>query len=259
MTIRRNYRPPDGVPQWILISQVEHARLSGELARHWGAFPFAPLVPCPEVTDAIAHHDDGWAQWERGPGIDAETGRPLAFTEMPAEVGLPIWTVSIERALALGNLAAWMIAGHFSSLLEGSTTAKSETGRRWLAKYRDCRAGWLRHWMTEEPAAHTPRVAERALGHLQFFDAISLWLCCAEQVQPATMTPPGGPSLMLTPGADTTAGEQIIRVAPWPLAIPSLTLSVPGRAIPAKRYGSTAELLAAAADVRIGWRVVGDG
>jgi len=53
--IRRNLTLVDGTPLWLLISQVEHARVSGELTEFWQQ-PFPS-----EVVDAITQHDDGWA------------------------------------------------------------------------------------------------------------------------------------------------------------------------------------------------------
>jgi hypothetical protein len=37
--IRRNQTDDDGQAAWLLISQIEHARLSGEMAAAWGAAP----------------------------------------------------------------------------------------------------------------------------------------------------------------------------------------------------------------------------
>ena len=61
----------DGAAIWLLVSQVEHARISGELVRHWRE-EFSP-----DVVDAIAHHDDGWSEWENEPKLNS-TGRQLA-------------------------------------------------------------------------------------------------------------------------------------------------------------------------------------
>ena len=94
--IRRNVTTENGQPGWLLISQVEHARISGEFAESWIDSPtanvtFLPLINPEELLPAIYHHDDGWQDWEKSPEVDPQTGRPLAFTEMPLEVALEIW------------------------------------------------------------------------------------------------------------------------------------------------------------------------
>src|SRR5689334_22023337 len=102
--IRRPQPGVDSQPQWVLISQVEHARVSGELAEHWAA---GALAPRDELVATIYHHDDGWREWEQRPDVDPEPGRPRAFTEMPLADSLVIWQRSIDAAARLGNLAPY--------------------------------------------------------------------------------------------------------------------------------------------------------
>ncbi len=64
--IRRELKLNDGAAVWLLVSQVEHARMSGELVRNWRE-EFSP-----DVVEAIAHHDDGWA--DVGERAEVESG-----------------------------------------------------------------------------------------------------------------------------------------------------------------------------------------
>ena len=75
--IRRELKLNDSTAIWLLISQVEHARISGELVRNWRE-EFSS-----DVVDAIAHHDDGWEAWENEPKINPKIGGPYSFLEMP--------------------------------------------------------------------------------------------------------------------------------------------------------------------------------
>ena len=94
--IRRDVTLPDGRPGWLRISQVDHARLSAELASRWGGGRFLPVICNPhvegenplrgvrdEVLAAIRHHDDGWLSWETAPAIDP--------TKHRAEEGQAYW------------------------------------------------------------------------------------------------------------------------------------------------------------------------
>src|SRR5687768_8556541 len=80
---------------WLLISQVDHARLAGDLAAAWGneTVPGLPLAEW--LVPAIRDHDEGWRNWEAAPTVTDE-GRPRPFTEMPAAEAAAIWDVSIE-------------------------------------------------------------------------------------------------------------------------------------------------------------------
>src|SRR5262249_14641356 len=102
--------------RWILISQIEHARLAVRLAEHWSGRGFAPLMPRRELLWAVEHHDDGWRAWETAPGVDPTSGRPRSFVEMEPSDSVAIWTRSIDEAADAGPLEAYLVAGHFSSL-----------------------------------------------------------------------------------------------------------------------------------------------
>jgi hypothetical protein len=253
--IRRDHTTADGQHRWVLIAQPEHARLSGLLAESWGAAPFVPLDPRDELLAAIYHHDDGWADWERSPQVDPQSGRPLAFTEMPLADSLAIWRGSIDAASRFGELAAWAVAGHFSALLRSSTTWRKAGGEQmqlaeeFLHEQDTSRAEWLARWLSADPKANTRELAGQGLRHLQFFDALSLWFCCAERSLPQTFEPPDGPLVTITP-VDSGSFE----VQPWPFTVSALPVSVAGRSVPAVRY-SDAEQLAAAksSDVRLDW------
>ena len=85
----------DGNDRWLLISQVEHARLALDLARTWGnaEVPGLPLLDW--LLPAIRDHDDGWLEWEQSP-TRHDDGRPTSFTEMSAGDSVEIWSRSIQ-------------------------------------------------------------------------------------------------------------------------------------------------------------------
>jgi hypothetical protein len=168
--IRRELEFADG-RYWLLVSQVEHAHVSGELVRHWKT-EFAP-----EVVEAIRHHDDGWAAWEAEPKIDPKAGAPYSFLEMPLAESLAIWDASIAAARKFGSLAGYIVAGHFYSLLSESENAAAATAMAWLAAKRKVRTTWLDEWVRADPA-HTLEYAKQAQQMLLLTDLFSLWLCC---------------------------------------------------------------------------------
>ena len=252
-------RDETGAESWTLISQVEHARLSGMLAEAWDPALFS-MFPCRgELLAAIYHHDDGWAAWERSPGIDPQTGRPLNFTEMPLVESLAIWRDSISSAGRHGNLAAHVVSGHFCSLLRRFSSrwqndpAKGAMAAEFLTSQQQHQADRLAAWRERSNVADAAAIADAALKLLQTFDSLSLWLCCSEQPEPETF--------MLSGGSTTTvrlAAPFEVEISPWPFGGDRAEFEVVGRNVPAIRYQSPAELaVAPSRQAKLKWAFLG--
>jgi hypothetical protein len=267
--IRRDTTLPGGEPGWLLISQIEHARLSGALAAEWGQPPFPAVTPRDELLPAIFRHDDGWADWERRPAIDPATGHPRNFMEMPVEDSLVIWRASIERAAAMSLLGGATVAGHFLHLLRQSLAWKEQGTRaaaaahQWAAEFESLRHDWLDEWQAAHPEANTPEVSSAALAWLQFFDRLSLWFCMRRAAEPVDLSTAGGPALRLAPVEQNGVRNQLcaapggpfrqlvpdavlqtVTLSPWPLRVASFETWLSARAVPARRYADAAALAA---------------
>lgn len=251
--IRRDVSPP---PAWILISQIEHARLAARLAEHWGAGEYAPLWPRRELLWAIEHHDDGWRQWERTPGVDPSNGRPRSFTEMEPADSAAIWSASIETAREAGPLEAYVVAGHFCVLARRvrgwlSAEIRSEVVEPFLNRYESLMAGCFSTWQALDPVRNMRAAADLALAQLQFFDVLSLWFCCSAASEAEAVQAPAGPMLTLTP-----QGPECVDLAPWPLQVSRLDIEAEGRLVAAQCYASREELAAASAQsTRLRWQL----
>lgn len=250
--IRRDWTAPDGTARWLLISQIEHAHLAGQLAAHWALEPFAPIAERPEVIAAIVHHDDGWAQWEKSPAVEPDLGRPLSFMEMPLTESLAIWGESSDRAAALGNLAGSMVASHFIGRLLQSSMAKTDPARAWIAAMRSRQADWLAAWQADDPANNRPELASLAVTYMRMFDTLSLWFCTAEQSEPYRLVTPEGLEIRFAPQPSDS-----VTVTPWPLRTATLNLTARGGAVAIARYTSRADLAAAPrTPIQLQWRVI---
>jgi hypothetical protein len=267
--IRREITSPDGARLWLLISQVEHARISGELTQNWQeAFT-------PEVIDAVAHHDDGWAAWEAEPKLNPKIGAPFSFLEMPLPAALVIWDHSIAAAEKFGPLAGYLVAGHFYKLLSDSDQANDPLAVAWLTAKRKQRTSWLDHWVRAD-RSHTLDYAKRAQQMLLLADLFSLWLCCDAPVAEGQEDILGQSAMKLQTSVlfsqfkfnvprftvrPTIAAHPVenlqwsISVHPYPFQTEPLTLSARSFAAPAVRYGSWQELQAASWPVELEWRL----
>jgi hypothetical protein len=251
--ILRDATTADGSPAWVLISQVDHAHLSGELAEGW-----REEIPCRTVVlPTIYRHDDGWRAWEAAPTIDPATGRPRSFLDMPHAKTHEIWQKSIAGVADLGPLAQFMVAEHFCRLRRSGEASGDPQVQAFLGEFDGRYRQWLAQWQSENPARNTLAVAERAVDWLQFFDLFSLWLCMADRTQPHQLTLPGGTNLSLLP-VQPGWNESTLMVDPWPWPQPSRQLQTHGRRIAAHRLPTDFALqnaIAAAPVVDLSWKL----
>jgi hypothetical protein len=278
--IRRDINMADGAAGWALIPQVEHARISAQLAeRCLGRFGAGAnrsasddAEDCAsiraEVLAAIRCHDDGWAEWEQCPRLDPELRRPLSFMELEPAEAITIWTRSIGSAERYGPLAGWMVAGHFLRLLRKWDAALREAfPRRWLDDTEQRRADWLAQWQQVDPEHRTPEIAEEALEWLWTFDEVSLWFCSScpsREDLPAKRIPPyvagaATPvelklSAIIAADAREAAGGMATAI-PYRFVGSPIDLIAPGRLVKAGRYRDCDELFAASELIALHWRL----
>ncbi len=268
--IRREIELAENERLWLLISQVDHAHISGELTRNLSE-PFSH-----EVIEGVAHHDDGWADWEASPKLNPEIGGPYSFLEMPLTDSLMIWDGSIAAARKFGPLAGFIVAGHFYNLLSDSDHAQEPAAVAWLAAKRKARTAWLDDWMRADPT-HTLAEAKRAQEQLLLADLFSLWLCCdaplagenANFLEQSAMK--GRTEKLLgkyqfsvigsgrrhpTPEDITEALAWVIAVNPYPFSESPLSLSLTAACVPAIHYASWQELQAANRPMGLRWRLM---
>jgi len=268
--IRRELELTEGDKKWLIMSQVEHARISGELTNTLSErFP-------PEVVDGIAHHDDGWAEWEAAPKINPSIGGPYSFLEMPLEESLVIWDRSIAAARKIGPLAGFIVAGHFYNLLSDSDHAAEPNAIAWLSAKRKARTAWLDEWV-RSGEGHTLDAAKHAQAQLLTTDLFSLWLCCDSPIAGAAgeilEQSPMKPRLdrLLSQFTFKSAGfgrrhatlentleglAWIIAVDPWPFTESLVSLSMIAEWAPVANYDNWQSLKVASQPVELRWRLI---
>ena len=269
--IRRDVQLADGAPAWALISQIEHARISALLASQcrgrFGSVESSLIRD--EVLVAIAAHDDGWSEWEQAPQLDAKHGRPLSFMELPIRDATTIWSKSIAVAEEIGPLAAWMVSGHFMRLLEHSEHAQFDPlTRSWLAEIHPRREAWFARWQAIDPEVRDMSVANEALQWLWAFDEASLWFCCSAPVVGEAPLAGGGFETagrgtaieMKFAGVGALAASHDSRgqatATPWRFDDGCIDVEVESLLVPAGRYETPRDLLAAGKSLLLGWRLL---
>jgi Protein of unknown function (DUF3891) len=268
--IRREIELAENERLWLLISQVDHAHLSGELTRNLQS----PLSQ--EVIEAITHHDDGWAAWEAAPKLNPESGEPISFYEMPLEEALTIWDASIAAARKFGPLAGFIVAGHFYGLLSESEHGQQPAAVAWLAAKRKVRTAWLDEWVRADPT-RTLDDAKRAQYQLLLADLFSLWLCgdapiggvddgvleqrpmkarAHDLLEQLHFTHVGFGRRYPTLDNPQEALAWVIAVDPYPFRESPLSLSLMGNVVPVAEYDDWSDLQAASRPMELRWRLL---
>lgn len=252
----------------MLISQLAHARLSGELCAAWDDAARPLPLPRDKFIETIRRHDDGWLPWEQRPEV--HDGVPRDFMEMPLDESLAMWRRSIAVAHTIHPASSVIVGGHFRALCQGSVDKHAARHDRpadfmylaedFIEEQDTLRAEYLATIEASRQAGQGAAL-DRGLRLLQLFDFASLWLCCSVPTEPATMHAPGtnqgsagqgGPEpLVFTP-----LDEQRITVDPWPFRPASLEVAVVGRRVKAVEYsGSEALATTPSAEVELRWRL----
>jgi hypothetical protein len=260
--IRRKFRFADRTAGWLFISQIEHARVSGEIARAW-CEPFSQ-----EAIDGITHHDDGWGEWEAAPRMDAARGRPLSFLELPLAEAMSIWNRSIEAAHQFGEMAGAIVAGHFLGLARGSDQAALPLVTHWSQGWQLFREGWIAQWRNQEQS-NTPQEFERAQQMLLAADLLSLWLCMDGPISSAE----DDSHLNREMASRSTAvlgtyhfheqlnaldGDRLDwcgSLAPWPFAADEVEFTAPALAAPFGQYADWPSILTVSRPITLCWRL----
>jgi hypothetical protein len=250
-----------------LISQPEHAAVSGYLAAHWGNDDFASpgyFAPAPdperlraETVLAIAEHDNGWWEWEADPELHTDDGLPLGLLDLSQRQGMERWHLGVPRfvekhpyiSLLISFHAYWLHAPrcepHADAAffhpffgdpagappLEGEDL---ERAKRFVAEQREIQERLIA-WLREDAAwsaAVRPEHLQPHVRLLQLSDALSLALCFGANT---ALSVEGIPrrswddrvTLELAPAA-----EKRILCRPYPFDIDPLPVVIRGRVLP---------------------------
>jgi hypothetical protein len=225
-----------------LITQNDHAKLSGLMAAHWGNGRFAKPKPYDTVVRATTYHDLGWLEYETRPLFDPKTGRTPNFLNVPNDrqhIG------AFERSHAwltdLDNYAGLLVTKHrtgvyqqrYGVLLQPPAPPRREPSAE------------LQEFITRSEKEQQAALAavdadEFAVNFhlLQVWDLLSLWVCCNEVLKEITVAPvPTGYAAGETASVHfKPTASNVISVDPFPFDRPSLLLGVVYRRLPAGEF-----------------------
>jgi hypothetical protein len=110
---------PTDDSRFLVVLQIDHSRVAGLLAAHWGNNEFAPPKPYASMVFAAQEHDNGWWEWEIKPTLNAQ-GYPLDYinsAKFLRGIWLGFYRHGIERVTEIDPYAGYMVSMHGEGLL----------------------------------------------------------------------------------------------------------------------------------------------
>lgn len=105
--------------RFLVVLQIDHSRVAGLLAAHWGNSEFAPTTPFASMVLAAQEHDNGWWDWEVKPTLNAQ-GYPLDYinsAKFLRGIWLGFYRHGIERVTEIDPYAGYVVSMHGEGLL----------------------------------------------------------------------------------------------------------------------------------------------
>jgi hypothetical protein len=251
----------------LLILQIDHSRIAGLLAAHWGNDQFARLNPYASVVLAAQEHDSGWWDWEIKPSVN-EQGYPSDYIGSIKHLGQGVWLDlyrrAIERLAARDLYAAYYVSMHGEALLtQGMGLLPSMPDYRndpavqnFIAEQKAIRAEWLQNLQGNDAFKNVSGDEQLWTNFklMEVFDQFAQFVCNrypfnsrARKNGPTNTlggmpvpVAPGKPDVTLTVDVQNET-DAIVR--PFPFDVDPLRLSFEGRLVPNRPFANQEEFL----------------
>jgi hypothetical protein len=232
----------------VMITQNDHAQLSGLFAAHWGNEKFEKPQPYGPLVRAAMFHDRGWIRYETGPQLNPATGKTPNYREVPNDrAQLEAFEWAGDWLSGIDPYAGLMIARHRTGLWQGRYAVMTRPPAIQRGKLPpEIEAFIARSEAKQKTAAEKLDPKELAINYnlLQVWDILSLYICSTEVLIPDCIEPvpvgyAGTPGIAMTL---TPLDAGTIAIDPYPFDQASLTASVIFRRLRQTNFKDTAEL-----------------
>lgn len=230
---------PDG--SLILITQNDHAKMSGVLAAHWGNDRFARPWPYESSVRGAVFHDCGWYRYDTGPRYNVEQQMTPTFFQVPLDdVQLKAFQSGIDWLSDIDPYAGLLIGRHRTGLWRSRYGAIAHPVQGTARVLDGIEAFLARNEPKQDAAiaAFGKQQFETNYNLLQIWDLLSLYFCTAEPKQeylePAPMNysdPNATTRLELTP-----LDERRVAIDPYPFDIDPLPVEYIYRHMPTAKF-----------------------
>jgi len=251
----------------LLVLQIDHSRIAGLLAAHWGNDQFAKLSPYASMVLAAQEHDSGWWDWEIKPTLN-EQGYPPDYIGSIKHLGRGIWLNfyrhGIERVAEWDPYAAYNVSMHGEGLLTQGMgllpympdyTSDPDV-RKFIAEQKTFRARLLQDLRKNEELQGLTSDEHLWTNFklMEVFDQLAQFVCnrypfnSQERKNGPTNTlsdvpVPVGPGRSDVTLTVDVQNEKDAIVLPFPFDVSPLVISFPGRLVPNRRYANQEDFL----------------
>jgi hypothetical protein len=235
----------------VMITQNDHAQLSGLFAAHWGNEKFERPRPYTSLVRAAMFHDRGWIRYETGPQLNPETGKTPNYRDVPNDrAQLEAFEWAGDWLGNIDSYAGLMIAKHRTGLWQGRYGVITHPPAIQRGKLPpDIQAFIARSEAKQKTTAEKLDAKELAINYnlLQVWDMLSLYICSTEVLKPDRIEPvPTAYSGDSKTGMTLTPTEpKTVALEPYPFDQTSLTTNVIFRRLTQTKFKDSAELQSA--------------
>ena len=248
----------------MVVLQIDHSRVAGLLAAHWGNAEFAEPTPYASVVLAAQEHDNGWWDWEIKPTLN-ERGEPIDYIT-GGGVDRPTHTAfdrnGIDRVAMRDPYAALLVSLHLAGLNnQGWGLVPHMADRTSLPSVPE--------FMSDQEALRTrllddlrrsPEYAEHCLQDrlwtnyrlIEVADQMAQFICNRypfNSTERRNGPPSTLPHVPVGPGQEETTltldvqDESHAIVRPYPFDVDPLVVPYQARLVPRRHYASQDEFL----------------
>ena len=246
----------------LLVLQIDHSRVAGLLAAHWGNDEFTQLRPYASMVLAAQEHDSGWWDWEIKPSLNEE-GHPSDYIGSIKHLGQGLWLDlyrrGIQRVAACDLYAAYYVSMHGEALLtQGMGLLPRMPDYRddpavqnFIAEQKTLRAAWLADLRCNDAFKNVSDDEHLWMNFkmMEVFDQFAQFVCNRYPFN--SQARKNGPTNKLSnlpvPVAPETqdvtltidvVNEQEAFVRPYPFDVSPLRVSFEGRLVGNRTYSS---------------------
>jgi len=226
----------------VMITQNDHAKLSGLFAAHWGNEQFERPHPLVSTVRAAQYHDAGWLRYETKPYFDPSTGKTPNFRDVPNDrTQLESYQWALDWVTDIDSYAGLLVSKHRTGLWQSRYGVINQPSFSSRGKLSDKITAFIaRNEMKQKAIGAAFDQQEVAVNYqlLQVWDLMSLYICTRQRPMEEAIAPVPtryvegeGACLRLTP---LSPGE--IAVHPFPFDQSPFTVNVVYRRLPESRF-----------------------
>ena len=169
----------------VMITQNDHAKLSGLFAAHWGNQQFERPRPLVSAVRAAHYHDAGWLRYETKPSFDASTGKTPNFRDVPNDTTqLASYQWALDWLTDIDSYAGLLVSRHRTGLWQSRYGVIEQPAFPQRGKLSDEIAAFIaRNEAKQQAIGATFDQRELAVNYhlLQVWDLLSLYICTQER------------------------------------------------------------------------------